>query len=186
MLSHALTMAAVLAAGLTAGHAGLGVAGQRGAGASGPQGWAEVAWPFSFDAWGRGRAFHCPAGSCGTDLTVFIRPKVGFCNCSAGVADDDEIDRVGDIGLIGEDYRPLRPGAPASLGTMAGRARPFVVNETTSARYALGLAVSKKCDAVVATVVSNAPLSSAGEGEALRFLNGQAVAPWAEASVGLQ
>jgi hypothetical protein len=186
MASQALTVMAVLLAGLAAGEARIGGAPEGGPDRSVPHAWAEIPWPFPFDAWGPGRAFRCPATSCGSELTAFVRPKIGFCNCYTGVADDDEIDRVGDVGLIGQDYRPLRPGGPTIVGTMSGRSRAFVVNSAAPVRYALGIAVSKKCDAVVGTVVSGAPLSATHEEAALAFLNGASVAPWAEASVGLQ
>ena len=185
MASHALTIVAVLAAGITVGEAPLGVTPAPG-GASVAPAWAEVPWPFPFDPWGPGRAFRCAAASCGSELAVYVRPKVGFCNCNTGVADDDEIDRVGDVVLLGEDYRPLRPGNSVTIGTMPGRARAFTVRNGPAARYALGVAVAKKCDALVATVVSDGPLSAAHEKAALALLDGARVAPWAEASVGLQ
>ena len=185
MASHALTIAAVLLAGFTASEAPVGSSPQPGGVAPGAQAWTEVRWPFPFDPWGPGRAFRCAAASCGSELLVYVRPKIGFCNCSTGVADDDEIDRVGDVVLLGENYRPLRPGAPAQIGTMPGRARAFAVKNGSAERYALGIAVSKKCDALVATVVSDRPLSPAHESAARGLLDGGTVAPWAEASVGL-
>ena len=184
MASHALTLVAVLAAGIAAGEAPLAVSPVPGGAAIAPT-WTEVAWPFPFDPWGPGRAFRCAASSCGSELAVYVRPKVGFCNCSTGVADDDEIDRVGDVVLLGEDYRPLRPGVRATIGTMPGRARAFAIKNGPAERFALGIAVAKKCDALVATVVSDGLLSPANEAAALALLDGARVAPWAEASVGL-
>ncbi|MGZ3328314.1 MAG: hypothetical protein ACXU85_14260, partial [Xanthobacteraceae bacterium] len=60
--------------------------------------WTEVRWPFPLDQWGRGRAFQCKAADCGSELNLFLRAKIGFCNCAIGVADDDDLDRVGDVG----------------------------------------------------------------------------------------
>ena len=52
--------------------------------------WTEVSWPFPLDQWGTGRAFACKAADCGADLKLYLRAKLGACNCAAGVADDDE------------------------------------------------------------------------------------------------
>ena len=59
--------------------------------------WTEVKWPFPIDQWGTGRAFQCDAETCGTEIKLYLRPKLGFCNCATGVADDAELDRVGDL-----------------------------------------------------------------------------------------
>src|SRR6185312_14579499 len=53
--------------------------------------WREISWPFPRDGWPAGRAFRCE--SCG-GIELYVRPKIGFCNCDTGVADDDEVDRV--------------------------------------------------------------------------------------------
>src|SRR5499433_4276908 len=59
--------------------------------------WSEVKWPFALDQWGTGRAFRCRAADCGADIELYLRAKLGFCNCSTGVSDDAELDRVGDL-----------------------------------------------------------------------------------------
>src|SRR5712664_1452446 len=71
--------------------------------------WTEIAWPFALDQWGRGRAFQCEAADCGTDVNLYLRPKIGFCNCQTGVADDEELDRVGDVDIIGSERSALGP-----------------------------------------------------------------------------
>ena len=52
--------------------------------------WQEISWPFPRDGWPAGRAFRCV--SCGErgGIELYVRPKIGFCNCTTGVADDDE------------------------------------------------------------------------------------------------
>ena len=55
--------------------------------------WTEVAWPFAPDAWGKGKAFLCKASNCGTQISLYIRAKIGFCNCTTGIADDADLDR---------------------------------------------------------------------------------------------
>ena len=59
--------------------------------------WAEVKWPFLLDQWGLGKAYRCSPADCGTEVKLYVRPKIGFCNCATGVADDAELDRVGDL-----------------------------------------------------------------------------------------
>src|ERR1019366_8890587 len=74
------------------------------------EGWREIAWPFPRDGWPAGRAFRCEAASCGVEVELYVRPKIGFCNCDSGVADDDEVDRVADLDLISQRFAPLQPG----------------------------------------------------------------------------
>jgi len=184
MRCNVLTIACVLATGLAAGEAGVL---ERGADVSSRPPWIETKWPFAFDAWPAGRAFGCAAAACGADASVYVRPKIGFCNCSIGVADDDEIDRVGDLVLLSERYRPVGEGRPVAIGSMPGRARAFAVESPAPrARYAVGVAVSKRCDALVATLVSDRPISAPLERAAFELLNREPLVGWAEASVGLQ
>ena len=91
---------------LIASAVAVGVADRRrrlSARAAGPaEGWREIAWPFPRDGWPAGRAFRCGAALCGTEVELYVRPKIGFCNCDSGVADDDEVDRVADLDLISD------------------------------------------------------------------------------------
>src|SRR5437899_3192065 len=50
----------------------------------------ETQWPFALDQWGTGKAFVCLPADCGAKVAVYVRPKIGFCNCSTGVSDDPE------------------------------------------------------------------------------------------------
>ena len=34
-------------------------------------------------------------------MTLYVRAKIGFCNCTTGVADDAELERIGDLDLLG-------------------------------------------------------------------------------------
>jgi hypothetical protein len=70
--------------------------------------WAEVDWPFPVDPWGTGKAYTCGAADCGTDIDLYLRAKLGLCDCSRGVEDDEELERVSDIDLIASRY--WRPG----------------------------------------------------------------------------
>jgi hypothetical protein len=144
--------------------------------------WSQQQWPFLIDQWGTGQAFDCPADRCGRDLHLYLRAKIGFCRCATGVSDDDEIERVADLDLIGLDYKPLAPGHPVSAGIMSGRARPCaVLRPLQSDLPVLTIALSNKCNAIVATVVTEADGQSAVEAQALDFLRGDAVQHWVEA-----
>jgi hypothetical protein len=147
--------------------------------------WAEVKWPFPLDQWGTGRAFRCSAARCGVEVSLYVRPKLGFCNCANGVYDDDELDRVGDLELIGPRFNGLTAGREITVGWMKGRSRPFTVEGPYQpSSSALAIAFNDKCDVVVATVTANRDLSMA-EREALAFLNGDLVLRWTAAQLGL-
>src|ERR671936_717840 len=66
----------------------------------------EIKWPFPIDQWGTGRAFRCSAADCGVELNIYVRPKIGFCNCTTGVSDDSALDRVGDVDLLAQRFLP--------------------------------------------------------------------------------
>jgi hypothetical protein len=50
----------------------------------------------------------------------------------------------------------------------------------------LGIALANKCDAVIATVVAKPDEQALEEGEALDFLQSDAVQHWAEANTGVE
>lgn len=155
--------------------------------ADAPAVWSEVEWPFPMDQWGHGRAFRCAAAHCGAELDLYLRAKIGFCNCATGVADDDEIDRVGDTELIEGTKVALAPGHALTVGFMHGRARPFRVdNRFAPVRAALAIALNNKCDAVVATVVGRGELTLVQERAALAFLSGEKVQSWAKDATGVE
>src|ERR1051325_7852573 len=85
--------------------------------------WREIAWPFPRDGWPAGRAFRCEVARCGEAIELYVRPKIGFCNCDSGVADDDEVDRVADLDLISPRFAADGPGSAVQLADLAGRTR---------------------------------------------------------------
>jgi hypothetical protein len=89
--------------------------------------WTEIAWPFPNDPWGKGKAFRCRAADCGAEVNVYLRAKIGFCNCTTGVADDDDVDRMGDLALVG-DASPLGASRPIRIASMEGRSRAYTLN----------------------------------------------------------
>ena len=145
--------------------------------------WTQAAWPFPIDQWGQGWAFQCKAADCGIDVNLYLRPKIGFCNCQTGVADDEELDRVNDVDLVGSERSALGPGRPITVHWMKGRSRGYTVG-APSAKSVLSLAFNNRCDVIVATVVAgNEPVAQ--EQAVLEFLNGDLVRRWAEAVLGL-
>src|SRR5215472_9813503 len=145
--------------------------------------WTEGAWPFPIDEWGQGWAFQCKAADCGIDLSLYLRPKIGFCNCQTGVVDDEELDRVSDVDLVGSERSVLGPGRPIMVHWMKGRSRGYAVG-APSTKSVLSLAFNDRCDVIVVTVVAGAD-PAAQERVVLEFLNGDLVRHWAEAILGL-
>ncbi|HEX2655680.1 MAG TPA: hypothetical protein VHN11_18790 [Xanthobacteraceae bacterium] len=148
--------------------------------------WTEVKWPFLMDQWGKGAAFHCHADTCGREVNVYLRAKIGFCNCTTGVSDDEELDRVGDVSLLDDKYAPLAEGHPVRIGKMQGRSRPYLVPRVSAgaSTSVLAIAFNDRCDVVVATaVVDREP--AAIEPAVLAFLNGEVVSHWVKLALGL-
>jgi hypothetical protein len=147
--------------------------------------WSEEKWPFPIDQWGTGQAFGCTAERCGRDLHLYLRAKIGFCRCATGVSDDDEIERVGDLELIGPDYKALGSGHPVSAGTMSGRVRLFAVERPLRpALPVLTIALAHKCDAIVVTLMAEPQTQAAAEARALEFLRSADVQHWVERQGG--
>jgi hypothetical protein len=154
--------------------------------AAGPQparseieGWREIAWPYPRDAWPAGRAFRCAMEACGGEVEVYVRPKLGFCNCDSGVADDDEVDRVADLDLISERFVPLEAGEPVRVAGMSGRSRSYQLQMADGSQHAaIGIAVSHRCDVMVAVAqgkgqpqeVQRAALAFLGSGEMTQWM----------------
>ncbi|MCC8964587.1 hypothetical protein H8A95_20275 [Bradyrhizobium sp. Pear76] len=140
--------------------------------------WHEIAWPFPRDGWPAGRAFRCGATECGADVEVYLRPKLGFCNCDGGVADDDEVDRVSDVDMISPRFAPLKAGDVIDVAGMLGRIRAYDVEMRGGMRTAIGIAVSHRCNLMA--------VAAQGGGEAARvrravltFLQSQEIKNWA-------
>lgn len=127
-------------------------------GASEPgKAWRTIAWPFPRDGWPPGHAYRCPAESCGSEMELYVRPKVGFCNCDTGVADDDEVDRVADLDMISPLFHPVQQGQVVQIAGMVGRMRDYSLDMNDgSVRQAVGIAVSHRCDLMVAAVQGKA------------------------------
>ncbi len=140
--------------------------------------WHEIAWPFPRDGWPAGRAFRCGGAACGDDVEVYARPKIGFCNCDSGVTDDGEVDRVADLDLISERFAPLEPGRVIRIADMPGRLRAYDLRMADgSRRAAVGIAVSRRCDLLVAVAQGKGAATDV-QRIALEFLGSDAVTKW--------
>jgi hypothetical protein len=158
-----------------------------GAAASAPRPvWTEVQWPFLMDQWGKGKAFQCKAADCGTEVNLYLRAKIGFCNCTTGVADDEELERLSDFNLVANQLSAVGPGQPITVAWMKGRGRAYaIVDSNRSGKSALSVAFNDRCDAIVGTVVLGHDRPAIIEPGVIEFLNGSTVLRWAEVTLGL-
>jgi hypothetical protein len=145
--------------------------------------WREIAWPFPRDGWPAGRAFRCATAACGDGVEVYVRPKLGFCNCDTGVADDDEVDRVADLDLISPQFRPVAAGRVIHVGDMTGRSRTYMLQMADGGqRSAVGVAASHRCDLLVAAAQGKSPAPTLHR-LALDLLTSDEVARWTTAAM---
>jgi hypothetical protein len=148
--------------------------------------WREVSWPFPMDQWGKGTAFQCDAADCGTEINVYLRAKIGFCNCTTGMADDADLDRVGDFDLFGGALYPQAAGQPVKIAWLKGRSRPFAIRDVRQDDATiLTVGLHDNCDALVATAVLERGQLAAVEPLVMQFLNSKTVTDWAEITLGL-
>jgi len=147
-------------------------------------GWREIAWPFPRDGWPAGRAFRCENEFCGERVEIYVRPKIGFCNCGSGVADDDEVDRVADLDLMSERFAPLEPGRVIRIADMAGRLRAYDLRMSDGSPHtAIGIAVSHRCDLLVAVAQGKGTARNVRR-VALAFLASKEMTGWMKSAVG--
>jgi len=147
--------------------------------------WTESKWPFPLDLWGPGLAFRCKAADCGSEVQLYLRAKIGFCNCARAI-DDEMVDRVDDFDLLANGRQPLGPGRAIDVHSMKGRSRSYAVRgRETSAKSALSIAIHDRCDLIVATAAIAGDQPDAQEEIVLEFLNSDLVRRWAEVTLGL-
>ena len=145
--------------------------------------WQEIAWPFPRDGWPAGKAFRCGAAHCGGEVEVYVRPKIGFCNCDVGVADDDEVDRVADLDLMSAHFAPLEAGRVVRIADMPGRIRSYELGMSDgSRRTAVGIAVSRRCDLMVAVAKGRGDATGV-QRAALDFLGSVKMSTWMTAAM---
>jgi hypothetical protein len=147
--------------------------------------WREVKWPFLLDEWGIGRAYRCAPADCGTGINLYLRAKVGFCNCATGVSDNADLDRVSDLELFSEQFVGVTDGRPVNIGRLKGRSRLYHVSiPYAGARDMWAIGFNDQCDVAVATVLADPDRLGEAEGLALDFLSSDPVQRWAAAELG--
>jgi len=147
--------------------------------------WTEVTWPFPIDEWGKGKAFRCKAADCAAEVNIYLRAKIGFCNCTSGVADDEDLDRMGDLFLVGE-VSPLGQGRPIRIASMKGRSRAYAINaRNPSGKTVISVVLNERCDMIAATAVLGHDRPTATEPSVIEFLISNTVMRWAEVTLGL-
>jgi hypothetical protein len=147
---------------------------------------AEMRWPFPTDEWGEGKAFRCEKADCGVEVDVYVRAKIGFCNCLTGVSDDAELDRLSDFNLMGGKPAVLGDGHEIKIAWMKGRSRAYAVTEPYHAPGSvLAIAFNDRCDAIVATATVAHDRPAMLEPSVIALLNSDAVVHWAEVTLGL-
>lgn len=144
--------------------------------------WTETDWPFGADPWGKGKAFHCKADDCGNEVHLYVRAKLGFCNCATGVADDSDLEQMGDLAPIGK-ATPISVGREIIVGPMRGRSRAYRVEGNR--HVALSLAFNQRCDMVAATALVGLDAPASMEPAVLAFLNSDRMLKWTEIALGL-
>ena len=184
MRRAAIAVAIASLACLLAAAAWFGLPPQTAATATAPV-WTEVAWPFPIDQWGKGKAFRCKAANCGAEVNLYLRAKIGFCNCTTGVADDDDLDRMGDLLLVG-NVSPLGAGHPINIAWMKGRSRAYALNaRNPHGKTMISVVYNERCDMIAATAVLANDQPASIEPGVIAFLNGPTVMRWAEITLGL-
>lgn len=181
----AITVAAVV--GVAIAVAGFALQAGDGASDNAPSRpvWSEVHWPFPVDQWGKGKAFRCKAQDCGAEVNVYLRAKLGFCNCTTGVVDDEDLERMGDLDLVGE-VSPLGAGRPISIAWIKGRSRAYSLGASNPhGKTVMSVVFNERCDMIAATAVLGHDRLAAVEPGVIEFLNGTTVMRWAEITLGL-
>jgi hypothetical protein len=148
--------------------------------------WTDAKWPFLLDQWGIGKAFVCEPADCGVKIDVYVRPKIGFCNCATGVSDDTELERVADTDLVSRKFQPLGPSRPVKVGWMQGLSRPYRALDENTGERLLSVAFNDECDVVVALATLGNAEPAVIEPAVIAFLNTTPMVLWAKKELGLE
>ena len=148
--------------------------------------WTETKWPFPIDQWGTGKAFVCMQADCGVKIDVYVRPKIGYCNCATGVSDDAELERVADTDLVSPKTRARGRGRPIKIGWMAGLSRPYWSSDGETGAGLLSVAYNDECDVVVALAMFGHGDPAVIEPVVIKFLNSNPMLLWAKKELGLE
>lgn len=151
--------------------------------------WAEIKWPFAADLWGAGKAFECGAIHCSQSVRLYVRAKLGFCNCKTGVADDEELERVSDLAMLAGRSIAAAPGRVIAVSSMKGRSRTYslvpAADTAPTGKAAFSIAFNDRCDVIVATAVLESDANEKTEKAVMDFINGDIILRWAQVTLGL-
>jgi len=149
--------------------------------------WNDAQWPFPIDQWGTGRAFVCMPADCGAKVDLYIRPKIGYCNCATGVSDDAELERVADTELVTKPtaVRSRGTGRPVKVGWMSGLSKSYVVSDGETGGL-VSVAFNDECDVVVALATLGDGDVAALEPAIVNFLGTNPMVLWAKKELGLE
>jgi hypothetical protein len=176
----------ILAIGLIAASAAVfGLMPRMNPGAKEPV-WTEVKWPFPLDQWGIGKAFVCIPADCAVKVDLYVRPKIGYCNCATGVSDDAELERVSDTELVSPKTRPRGRSNPIKVGWMEGRSRPYWASAAEPGMGLLSVAFNDECDVVVALATFGDGDPAMIEPAVTGFLKSTPMVLWAKKELGLE
>jgi hypothetical protein len=145
--------------------------------------WTEIKWPFLMDQWGMGKAYQCKAADCGIEMTLYIRPKIGFCSATVGVADDNELERLSDFEFMNGSTAAHGAGHVIKVGWMKGRMRAYGPDPAHATAFAI--AYNNDSDALVATVVFNDVEPDDAEPIIVGFLDGEPMRRWVRSALRL-
>jgi hypothetical protein len=148
--------------------------------------WTEVKWPFPLDQWGAGKAFVCISADCGVRVELSIRPKIGYCNCTSGVSDDTELERVSDTDLVSPRTRARGRSNPIKVGWMEGRSRSYWASDAEAGMGLLSVAFNDECDVVVALATFGDGDPATIEPAVTGFLKSTPMVLWAKKELGLE
>jgi hypothetical protein len=144
--------------------------------------WVETQWPFLRDGWPKGRAFRCGAADCGEEILFFARVKLGLCDCTAGIADDEDLERVSDVSLIAPKVEPDAPGQGKVFAGMQGWTRSFHAPNGAPVVLVGG---GRNCNAFVGMASARSTLSPAALSALDSLLNGPQMSRWILSAQGL-
>ena len=168
-----------LAAGLMAGMVALGLSKDEPPSFSKDMPWRLIAWPFPRDAWLAGQAWRRGA------LEVYVRPKSASAAIATPASSPTRRSTASPTSTCwtNASCRP-RKASPSASATLSGRARLYrykLIGGGT--RHAEGIAVSKKCDLVIAVIVGNL-LDERERTAAYRLLELSMVQEWISQELG--
>ena len=129
-------------------------------------------WPFPADPWGRGERSIAVRRIAALRSTSIVRAKLGGCNCTTGIADDEALDRMGDLDLVSRESLPLAAGRPIAVAWMKGRSRAYALTAPgAQGKTAISVAFNDRCDMIVATAILPHDRPEAIEPKVIKFLN---------------